>query len=63
MENKFLTRQDMLTVILQCDNPDTAIGRIRNANMLGADADTRVGRYHTRLTITIARWKKQFVAF
>ena len=38
MENKFLTRQDMLTVILQCDNPDTAIGRIRNANMLGADA-------------------------
>mgnify|MGYP002520395161 CR=1 FL=1 len=38
MENKFLTRQDMLTVILQCDNPDTAIGRIRNANHLGADA-------------------------
>ena len=38
MENKFLTRQDMLTVILQCDNLDTAIGRIRNANMLGADA-------------------------
>ena len=38
MEKSFLTRQDMLTVILQCDNPDTAIGRIRNANMLGADA-------------------------
>lgn len=38
MEKSFLTRQDMLTVILQCDDPDTAIGRIRNANMLGADA-------------------------
>ena len=38
MEKNFLTRQDMLTVILQCDDPDTAIGRIRNANMLGADA-------------------------
>lgn len=38
MENKFLTRRDMLTVILQCDNPKIAIGRIRNANMLGADA-------------------------
>ena len=28
----------MLTVILQCETPDVAIGRIRNANMLGADA-------------------------
>ena len=27
-----------MTVILQCSNPDTAIGRIRNANCLGADA-------------------------
>lgn len=38
MENKFLTKQEMLTVILQCETPGTAIGRIRNANMLGADA-------------------------
>lgn len=28
----------MLTVMLQCQTPETAIGRIRNANMLGADA-------------------------
>jgi len=39
MEKTFLGRQQpMLTVILQCENPETAIGRIRNANMLGADA-------------------------
>ncbi len=38
MENTFLTREGMLTVILQCNTPETAIGRIRNANMLGADA-------------------------
>lgn len=31
-------REDLLTVILQCENPETAIGRIRNANCLGADA-------------------------
>ena len=28
----------MLTVMLQCETPETAIGRIRNANFLGADA-------------------------
>lgn len=28
----------MLTVMLQCAEPETAIGRIRNANCLGADA-------------------------
>lgn len=28
----------LLTVMLQCENPDTAIGRIRNANCIGADA-------------------------
>lgn len=28
----------MLTVMLQCETPETAIGRIRNANCLGADA-------------------------
>ena len=34
---KFLTRPDMLTVILQCQTPEVAIDRIRNANCLGAD--------------------------
>jgi len=29
---------NMLTVILQCGTPELAIGRIRNANCLGADA-------------------------
>ena len=38
MQNTFLTDNGMLTVILQCETPETAIGRIRNANMLGADA-------------------------
>ena len=38
MQNTFLTDKGMLTVILQCETPDVAIGRIRNANMLGADA-------------------------
>ena len=28
----------LLTVMLQCETPEVAIGRIRNANMLGADA-------------------------
>ena len=28
----------MLTVMLQCETPEVAIGRIRNANRLGADA-------------------------
>ena len=34
----FCLRKDPLTVILQCDTPELAIGRIRNANCLGADA-------------------------
>ncbi len=39
MRGKFLKKQDpMLTVMLQCETPDVAIGRIRNANGLGADA-------------------------
>ena len=38
MKRNFLTREEMLTVILQCETPETAIGRIRNANHLGADA-------------------------
>ena len=35
---KFLTRPEMLTVILQCLNPETALGRIQKALPLGADA-------------------------
>ncbi len=31
-------RSDLLTVMLQCETPELAIGRIRNANCLGADA-------------------------
>ncbi len=39
MSKSFLNQtQPMLTVMLQCETPETAIGRIRNANMLGADA-------------------------
>lgn len=37
--SKFLIHEKpMLTVMLQCETPEVAIGRIRNANMLGADA-------------------------
>ena len=39
MTRQFLTGcGPMLTVMLQCETPETAIGRIRNANCLGADA-------------------------
>ena len=38
MQAEFLARKEMLTVMLQCETPETAIGRIRNANHLGADA-------------------------
>jgi len=38
MNKTFLMKQEMLTVILQCETPEVAIGRIRNANCLGADA-------------------------
>ena len=39
MERNFLNgRSNLLTVILQCGTPELAIGRIRNANCLGADA-------------------------
>ncbi len=39
MSKTFLNRSEpMLTVMLQCEKPETAIGRIRNANCLGADA-------------------------
>ena len=37
MKKTFLDKH-LLTVMLQCENPETAIGRIRNANCLGADA-------------------------
>lgn len=39
MSMSFLNQNEpMLTVMLQCETPATAIGRIRNANQLGADA-------------------------
>lgn len=39
MTKSFLNHDTpMLTVMLQCETPDVAIGRIRNANCLGADA-------------------------
>lgn len=39
MKPTFLHHQKpMLTVMLQCETPETAIGRIRNAHYLGADA-------------------------
>ena len=39
MKKSFLNRNiPLLTVMLQCETPETAIGRIRNANCLGADA-------------------------
>lgn len=39
MSKSFLNHDTpMLTVMLQCETPDVAIGRIRNANCLGADA-------------------------
>jgi len=34
----FLKNQPLLTVMLQCQTPEVAIGRIRNANCLGAEA-------------------------
>lgn len=39
MNKSFLNQQNpLLTVILQCETPETAIGRIRNSLHLGADA-------------------------
>lgn len=39
MKKTFLNKQNpLLTVMLQCATPEVAIGRIRNANCLGADA-------------------------
>lgn len=39
MNKSFLNQpRPLLTVMLQCETPETAIGRIRNANCLGADA-------------------------
>lgn len=35
---KFLVRPEQLTVMLQCENPETAISRIRNTNCLGAES-------------------------
>lgn len=39
MKKSFLDQpKPLLTVMLQCQTPETAIGRIRNANCLGAEA-------------------------
>ena len=39
MSKTFLNHEKaLLTVMLQCETPEVAIGRIRNANCLGADA-------------------------
>ena len=39
MDKTFLNHENpLITVILQCEQPEIAIGRIRNANMLGAEA-------------------------
>ncbi len=39
MSGHFLNQEKpMLTVMLQCETPEVAIGRIRNANQLGAEA-------------------------
>ena len=39
MKQTFLNNDNsLLTVMLQCKTPEVTIGRIRNANMLGADA-------------------------
>lgn len=39
MRKTFLNyNKPLLTVMLQCENPEIAISRIRNANCLGADA-------------------------
>lgn len=53
MKKTFLNQsKPMLTVMLQCETPETAIGRIRNANCLGADAyglqiESLKPEYHT----------------
>ena len=38
MRNFLVNDRSVLTVMLQCETPDVAIGRIRNANCLGAEA-------------------------
>ncbi len=48
----FSCDREMLTVMLQCETPEVAIGRIRNANGLGADAyglqvECLLPEYHT----------------
>ena len=53
MQKTFLSgRGPMLTVMLQCEQSETAVGRIRNANCLGADAyglqvESLLPQYHT----------------
>lgn len=56
MKSKFLNSdRPLLTVMLQCETPETAVGRIRNALCLGGDAfglqvETLKPEYHTSET-------------
>lgn len=56
MNKTFLNhKKPLLTVMLQCETPETAIGRIRNANCLGADAyglqiESLKPEYHNSVT-------------
>lgn len=52
MKTTFVDGKPRLTVMLQCETPEVAIGRIRNANCLGADAyglqvESLKPEYHT----------------
>ena len=56
MKKSFLNHSNpLLTVMLQCETPEVAIGRIRKANGLGADAyglqiETLKSGYHNSET-------------
>ncbi len=52
MKKTFLSDNPLLTVMIQCETPETAISIIRNANCLGADAyglqvESLKKEYHT----------------
>lgn len=56
MKKSFLNHSNpLLTVMLQCETPETAISRIRNSNQLGADAyglqiESLASEYHNSRT-------------
>ena len=52
MKKTFLSDNPLLTVMIQCETPEAAIRKIRNANSLGADAyglqvESLKKEYHT----------------